>query len=74
MSHTINHPIVCCKGCVAPKRYPGCHSHCPEYTAEKAVYEAERAEAIKMKAVRRGLDAQAAAAAYRAKKIREWRK
>lgn len=20
-----------CKGCVAPKRYPGCHADCPEY-------------------------------------------
>ena len=20
-----------CKGCVAPKRHSGCHSHCPEY-------------------------------------------
>ena len=28
--------IKCCNGCVAPKRYPGCHDHCPEYTDEKA--------------------------------------
>lgn len=27
--------IKCCKGCVAPKRYPGCHSNCPEYLMEK---------------------------------------
>lgn len=28
--------IKCCKDCVAPKRYPGCHAQCPEYIAEKA--------------------------------------
>lgn len=31
--------IKCCKDCVPPKRYPGCHSHCPEYIEEKAEYE-----------------------------------
>lgn len=28
--------INCCRYCVAPKRYPGCHDHCPEYAEEKA--------------------------------------
>ena len=28
--------IKCCHGCIAPKRYPGCHDHCPTYAAEKA--------------------------------------
>ena len=37
MSYVMNHHILCCKGCVAPKRYPGCHGHCPEYIKEKAV-------------------------------------
>ena len=73
MSYTINHPIKCCKSCVAPKRYPGCHSHCPEYRAEKAVYEAEKAEAEKRKAIRDGLDAQTIAGVERAKKIRKGR-
>lgn len=31
--------IKCCFGCVAPKRYPGCHAQCPEYCAEKAEHE-----------------------------------
>lgn len=31
--------IDCCNGCVAPKRYPGCHSHCNEYIAERAEYD-----------------------------------
>ena len=73
MSYTINHPIKCCKSCVAPKRHPGCHGHCPEYLAEKAVYEAKKTEMEKQKAIREGLDAQAIASAYRAKKIREGR-
>lgn len=24
-----------CINCVAPKRYPGCHSACPDYISEK---------------------------------------
>ena len=28
--------INCCHFCVPPKRYPGCHGHCPDYAAEKA--------------------------------------
>lgn len=31
--------IKCCKDCVAPKRYPGCHSVCPEYIHEKELWE-----------------------------------
>lgn len=34
--------ITCCNGCVQPKRYPGCHAVCPEYTQQKAKHEAER--------------------------------
>lgn len=26
----------CCRYCVAPKRYPGCHDHCKEYQDTKA--------------------------------------
>jgi hypothetical protein len=36
--------IYSCKGCVAPKRHPGCHDHCPEYLAQKAEYERRKAE------------------------------
>ena len=31
--------IFPCKGCVAPKRYPGCQDHCPEYKAKRAEYD-----------------------------------
>ena len=36
--------IWCCKDCVAPKRYPGCHDRCPEYQAQKAKHDKERLE------------------------------
>lgn len=28
--------IKCCKGCVPPNRYPGCHDECEKYKEEKA--------------------------------------
>lgn len=31
--------IKCCRYCVAPKRYPGCHGTCPEYLKERAEYD-----------------------------------
>lgn len=34
--------IKCCKGCVAPKRYPGCHSNCPEYLTEKKQWDEQK--------------------------------
>ena len=34
--------ITCCYGCVAPKRHPGCHDHCPEYIEQKAKHDKER--------------------------------
>ena len=74
MSYAMNFHIICCKNCVAPKRHPGCHGHCPEYLSEKTEYEAQKAEIDKRNYIKKGLDAQAAAAVYRAKKIREWRK
>ena len=34
--------IKCCKGCVAPNRYPGCHSNCPEYLMEKKQWDEQK--------------------------------
>ena len=39
--------IKCCYGCVAPKRHPGCHGHCPEYLAEKEQDEKEKEQCRK---------------------------
>jgi hypothetical protein len=36
--------ISCCRYCVAPKRYPGCHGSCQEYIDAKA--EHDRLKAI----------------------------
>lgn len=43
--------INCCRYCVAPKRYPGCHSHCAEYLAEKSEYDRLKAEYDKKRAI-----------------------
>ena len=37
--------IKCCKDCVPPTRYPGCHAKCEQYKAEKAKWEEEKAKA-----------------------------
>lgn len=31
--------IQCCKDCVPPKRYPGCHDHCEIYKKAKELHE-----------------------------------
>ena len=34
--------IKCCKSCVPPTRYPGCHDKCERYKVEKAEYEKQK--------------------------------
>ena len=34
--------IKCCKNCVPPTRYPGCHANCNKYLKEKAKWEEEK--------------------------------
>lgn len=34
--------INCCKDCVPPKRFPGCHGSCAAYLKEKAEWDAMR--------------------------------
>ena len=48
----------CCIPCKAPKRYPGCHDHCPEYAAAREKYEQEKTVVNKKKAIEQGIDAQ----------------
>ena len=47
--------IFCCRGCIAPKRYPGCHDHCPEYLTQKAEHEERKAVADEQKRISNGL-------------------
>ena len=66
--------IKCCLGCIAPKRNPGCHSHCAEYITEKAQYEEEKAEANRKKAVYQSIYVQKQNGVLRAHKARKCRK
>lgn len=50
--------IKCCSGCVAPKRYPGCHGSCPEYIQEKADHDARMAEDYKRRRLNQNLNEQ----------------
>lgn len=38
--------IKCCRNCVPPKRYVGCHSTCKQYAEEKA-QDAQKKQAFK---------------------------
>ena len=71
--NNMSYIIKSCNGCVAPKRHPGCHDHCPEYLQEKAEYRIRKDAADKQKAIRTGLDAQAISGVYRARKKRQGR-
>ena len=39
-------PIKCCKDCVPPQRFLGCHAKCSKYLEEKTEYE-KRKEYVK---------------------------
>ena len=47
--------IKCCYGCVAPKRHTACWGHCPDYLAEKAADDAEKADYKKNQAISNGI-------------------
>ena len=61
--------IFSCKGCVAPKRYPGCHAVCPEYIAQKEKHEKEKAIIDQKKRIENGLNSQALSSINRAQRI-----
>lgn len=60
--------IKCCRYCVSPKRYPGCHGCCTEYLEEKAVYDELKAADDKRRAVSNGIYYQRSEKAYKALK------
>lgn len=60
--------IRCCRDCVAPKRYPGCHGTCPEHIREKAQHDAAREEAYRARSVECGLTSQRFQGVNRAEK------
>lgn len=48
--------IKCCRHCVPPKRYPGCHATCPEYIEESGARALEREAIYKSKQNARAAD------------------
>lgn len=56
----------CCIPCKTPKRYPGCHDHCPDYAKARAKHEQEKAVVNKKKAIDQSIDAQKIAGVKRA--------
>lgn len=50
--------IFSCKGCTPPKRYPGCHSTCPDYIRDKAEYDKRKEIASKQNRIDQGLTQQ----------------
>lgn len=52
--------ITCCKDCKAPKRYPGCHDHCPAYQEAKAIHDQQREAEYKRHYVSDGINTQIA--------------
>lgn len=63
----------CCFNCKQPKRHPGCHDRCPEYTTDLAKFRERKAVEDRKKAINSGLDAQAIAGVYQARKRRKGR-
>ena len=62
--------IYSCKGCVAPKRYPGCHSHCPEYLSQRAEYDRKKAIADQKRDIEAGITSQVFVGVNRAYKAK----
>lgn len=60
--------MKCCRHCVPPKRYPGCHDHCPDYIEERAEFDELKAIEEKKKAVRQSIYNQKSRAVTRALK------
>ena len=46
--------ITCCRGCVAPKRYPGCQDHCPDLHTERILKIVEEADQMNQKRIEDG--------------------
>ena len=66
--------IHCCKGCVAPKRHPGCHGSCPEYLADKAEHDRIKAELDRERDINIGIYGNRSKKVYNALKDRRYKK
>ena len=61
----------CCHQCHPPKRYPGCHSDCPEYLKDKAEYDKRKAAEDEKKQIAIGLREQRTGGVNRA--VKRWK-
>ena len=66
--------VYSCKGCVAPKRYPGCHSKCHEYIAQRAEYDRLKAAWDQQQAITIGIYTSRNEKVYKAMKDRRNKK
>ena len=66
--------VKCCYGCVAPKRYPGCHDHCPEYIAARAEHDRLKEIHDRERNTRSAIYRSRSEKVYRAMREREKRK
>lgn len=66
--------IKCCIGCVAPKRFPGCHGTCPEYLANKAEHDRIKTERDREREVTGAIIGDQMRKVYRAMKSRRNKK
>ena len=65
----------CCRGCIAPKRYPGCHDHCTEYKGERAEYDRLKEIRDRERNVNNGIYHSRSVKVYKAMREREkWQK
>ena len=62
--------IISCKDCKPPKRYPGCHDHCPEYLAQKSEHDQRKAAEDKKRQTSYGITIERTAAVAKAMKGR----
>lgn len=60
--------MKCCRCCVKPKRYPGCHDHCPDLAEERAEDAEKKAAEAKAKAVAQSIYGQKSDGVLRAYK------
>ena len=66
--------IYCCKGCEAPKRYPGCHGVCQDYLEQKKEHDRLKAEHDKANQIKTAIIGSQMKKVYKAMKDRKNRK
>ena len=66
--------ISVCKGCVAPKRYPGCHGSCQEYIKERAEHDRRKEALDKERNITMSIYANRGEKVYKAMKHRRSKK